>query len=115
MAHPFDRAVEAPPRFLAMPQAVMGHGLEEKVKPIELTLPGREALREGRHRLGILPRPVEDDSPRVEVNLLTWGQLDGPETQLQRAVDVLVRRMTRIQQPGQVIAALGQELPDLAT
>ena len=56
MAHPFDRAIEAPPRFFAMPQAVMGHGLEEKVKPIKLTLPGLQALLEGRHRLGIYLR-----------------------------------------------------------
>jgi hypothetical protein len=66
-----------------MPQAVMGHGQKEEVKPIELPLSSLEALVEDRHRLGILPRPIEDDSPRVEGHLLPRGQLHGPETQLQ--------------------------------
>ncbi len=115
MAHPPDRAVEAPPRFLAMPQAVMGHGQEEEVKRIELTLPGFEALVEGRHRLGIFPRPLENDSPRVEGHLMTRGELDGAETQRQGAVEILTRRMARGQHPGVIVAALGQQVQDWAT
>ena len=90
LAQPVHRAVEATPGFFAVSQAVVGHGQEEQVEGIELTVARPRGSFRGLHRLGETARPVEDDAQRVEGDRLVPAPVPRPGAQPQRRVEIRV-------------------------
>ena len=109
-ATPAEGAVEVSPCPVNLAQRVAGHGQEEEVETIGLTLAGGEAFFQGGDRLGILARTVLGNAQRVEVDGCAGRQRDRLLGQDQRLLGIAQGSRAGGQPPGPVVVILGAGL-----